>query len=56
MSNKVIAYTGRPVPVSGQYKPSGGSSEYTLSRGDTTPPNNQGVRQQFVLVDKTKHK
>lgn len=53
---KVVAYTGKPAPVSGQYRPSGGNTEYTLSRGDRTPPNRDGVRQQFVLVDKTKHK
>ncbi|HOX95962.1 MAG TPA: hypothetical protein PLI45_01145 [Candidatus Woesebacteria bacterium] len=56
MQKKVIAYTGKLAPVSGQYRPSGGTTEYTLSRGDKTPPNNQGKRQQFVLVDKTKHK
>ena len=53
---KVVAYTGKPAPVSGQYHPSGGNTEYTLSRGDKTPPNREGVRQQFVLVDRTKHK
>ena len=52
---KVIAYTGKPAPKSGQYIPSGGRTEYTLSKGDITPPNNQGVRQQFRLVDATKH-
>ena len=56
MPNKVIAHTGKVVQVSGQYRPSGGATEYTLSRGDRTPPNNEGKRQQFVLVDKTKHK
>lgn len=53
---KVIARTGRPAPVSGQYRPSGGVTEYTLSKGDITPPNNQGKRQSFTLVDKTKHR
>lgn len=56
MPKKVIARTGKPAPVSGQYKPSGGKTEYTLSAGDITPPNRHGVRQQFVLVDRTKHK
>lgn len=56
MPKKVVAYTGRPAPKSGQYKPSGGSSEYTLAKGDITPPNNQGVRQKFTLVDASKHK
>jgi len=56
MLKKVIAHTGKLAPVSGQYRPSGGTTEYTLSRGDRTPPNNEGVKQQFVLVDKTKHK
>lgn len=53
---KIIARTGMRVPVSGQYRPSGGRTEYTLSRGETTPPNRHGVRQSFVLVDRTKHK
>ena len=53
---KIVARTGRIVPVSGQYRPSGGSTEYTLSRGEKTPPNRHGVRQAFVLVDRTKHK
>jgi len=56
MAKKVIAYTGKIVPVSGQYRPSGGTTEYTLAEGERTPPNNEGKRQQFVLVDKTKHK
>jgi len=54
---QVIARTGRPAPVSGQYKPSGRRGvEITLSRGDITPPNRYGVRQTFKLVDRTKHK
>lgn len=56
MPNKVVAHTGKPAPVSGQYRPAGGSTEYTLSRGDITPPNRHGVRQYFTLVDRTKHK
>jgi hypothetical protein len=53
---KVIAYTGKLAPKSGQYKPSGGNTEYTFTRGETVPPNREGARQQFVLVDPTKHK
>jgi hypothetical protein len=53
---KIVAYTGKHTPVSGQYRPSGGNTEYTLTRGETVPPNREGARQQFVLVDKTKHK
>lgn len=53
---KVIAKTGQRAPESGQYKPSGGQNEITLSKGDRVPPNNFGVRQQFRLVDKTKNK
>ncbi len=53
---KVIAHTGKPAPKSGQYIPSGGRTEFTLTKGERTPPNNQGVRQQFRLVDATKHK
>ncbi|MBI2327171.1 hypothetical protein HYU92_02525 [Candidatus Curtissbacteria bacterium] len=52
----VTAYTGRPAPKSGQYKPSGASNEITLSKGDITPPNRFGVRQRFTLVDPTKTK
>ena len=55
MSKQVYAYTGKPAPVSGQYKPAGGNTEYTLSRGDITPPNNEGELQRFRLVDRTKH-
>jgi len=54
--SKIIARTGKPAPVSGQYRPSGGRKEITLSKGDTTPPNRFGVRQSFRLVDRTKHK
>lgn len=57
MAQKVIKVgTGEKVQVSGQYRPSGARTEITLSRGDRVPPNNQGVRQTFLLVDKTKHK
>jgi hypothetical protein len=56
MAKKVIAQTGHPAPVSGQYRLSGAKNEITLSKGDVTPPNNFGVRQRFVLVDKTKTK
>ena len=53
---KVIAKTGGKTPVSGQYRPSGSRKEITLSKGGRVPPNNQGTRQVFTLVDKTKHK
>lgn len=56
MSKQVIAYTGKPAPKSGQYRPSGATNEITLSKGDVTPPNRFGVRQKFVLVDQTKTK
>lgn len=52
---KVIAHTGHRAPVSGQYRPSGGRNEITLSKGDITPPNRWGSRQKFFLVDATKH-
>lgn len=55
MKSKVVARTGSPAPVSGQYRPSGGKTEFTFTKGERTPPNKEGVRQQFVLVDKTKH-
>lgn len=56
MDNKIIAHTGGYTPVSGQYRPSGGTNEITLSKGERVPPNNVGVRQSFTLVDTTKHK
>lgn len=56
MAKKVIVRTGGTVPVSGQYRPSGGRSEVTLVKGKTAPPNNAGVRPVFTMVDKTKHK
>jgi hypothetical protein len=56
MKTQVKAYTGKPAPVSGQYRPSGGTSEYTFTRGEKTPPNREGVRQNFKLVDASKHK
>jgi len=54
--DKIIARTGHPVPKSGQYRPVGGNSEYTFSEGIITPPNRDSKRQEFVLVDVTKHK
>jgi len=56
MAKKVIVRTGETVPISGQYHPSGGRDEVTLVKGKRVPPNNEGVRQSFTLVDKTKHK
>jgi len=56
MPKQVIAQTGKPAPVSGQYRPSGARNEITLSRGDVTPPNRFGARQKFFLVDRTKNK
>lgn len=50
-----VANTGHPAPKSGQYRPSGGKNEITLSKGDITPPNRWGSRQKFFLVDATKH-
>lgn len=56
MAKPIVAKTGHPAPDSGQFRPSGSRREITLSKGDITPPNRFGVRQQFTLVDKTKHK
>ena len=56
MPKKVVAFTGKPAPQSGQYRASGSRVEITLTKGKRTPPNNSGVRQKFILVDKTKHK
>lgn len=56
MKKPVIARTGEKTPESGQYRPSGGNTEITLSQGDRVPPNRFGVRQKFFLVDRTKHR
>ena len=55
MPNTIVR-TGGKAPTSGQYRPSGSEREITLVKGKTVPPNNDGVRQIFTLVDKTKHK
>jgi hypothetical protein len=54
MNSKTV-HTGQKVKFSGQYHPSGGNTEWTLIRGKRVPPNPEGVRQTFTLVDKTKH-
>lgn len=54
MKIDIIAKTGHRAPESGQYRPSGARREITLSKGDITPPNRFGIRQQFKLVDRTK--
>lgn len=56
MANKIVVKTGAKVPVSGQYRPSGGRTEATFTKGERVPPNNVGERQSWTLVDKTKHK
>lgn len=52
---KVIAYTGHPSPDSGQFRAVGSKVEYTLAKGDITPPNRFSTQQRFVLVDRSKH-
>lgn len=52
---KIIARTGHPAPDSGQFRAVGSRVEYTLAKGDITPPNRYSTRQQFVLVDRSKH-
>ena len=47
--------TEQTVPVSGQYRPTGGSNEYTFVKGNRVPPTPSGSTN-FRLVDKTKHK
>jgi hypothetical protein len=56
MVRSTVARTGKPAPLSGQYRPSGSKREITLSKGDITPPNKFGIRQKFTLVDETKRK
>lgn len=53
MSKKIK--TGQTVPVSGQYRPTGGKNEYTFVAGNRVPPTPKGGGT-FTLVDKTKHK
>lgn len=45
---------GQEVPVSGQYS-GGGRKEVTLVKGERVPPTAK-KGQQYILVDKTKHK
>ncbi len=47
--------TGQKVPVSGQYRPVGSTTEVTFVNGNKVPPTSLG-QTKFVLVDKTKHK
>lgn len=47
--------TGQNVPVSGQYKAPGSKTESTFVEGHKAPPT-RGPKQEWVLVDKTKHK
>lgn len=47
--------TGQTVSVSGQYKPVGGKTESTFVGGNRVPPTKTN-KQEWVLVDKTKHK
>ena len=54
--NKVTVRTGEKTPVSGQYRPSGGRTEATFTKGEKVPPNKVSDRQVWTLVDKTKHK
>jgi len=56
MTKKIVVRTGEKVPVSGQYRPSGGRAESTFTKGEKATPNNSGKRQIWFLVDKTKHK
>jgi len=56
MKSKISVRTGQKVPVSGQYRPSGGNTEATFVKGEPAIPNNFGSRQVWRLVDKTKHK
>lgn len=56
MRIKTTVGTGQKVKTSGQYRPSGGNTEATFTRGERVPPNKVGERQIWFLVDKTKHK
>lgn len=52
---KTVVHTGETVKISGEYHPSGGTSEFTFVKGKTVPPNPEGVRQTFTLVHKARH-
>jgi hypothetical protein len=56
MTKKIVVRTGEKVHISGQYRPSGGRTESTFTKGEPATPNNIGKRQVWFLVDKTKHK
>jgi hypothetical protein len=56
MKKKVVAKTGKKVPTSGLYRPSGGSSEVTFVEDKKVPPNKEGKKQEFTLETKTPHK
>lgn len=56
MNEQTVARTGEIVQESGQYKPSGGETEFTFVRGNKVPPNPFGKLQKFTMVDKTEHK
>lgn len=52
---KTTVKTGGTVPISGQYKPAGSSTEVTFVQGNRVPPTHNGATK-FTLVDQTKHK
>lgn len=56
MPKEISVHTGEKVPLSGQYRPSGGNTEATFTEGNRVPPNKEGARQIWFLVDETKHK
>lgn len=55
MPKKQTIRTGEVAETSGQYRPVGYRSEITLVKGKRVPPYD-GQAQQFINVDKTKHK
>jgi hypothetical protein len=55
-SKKVVVKTGEKSPCSGIFRPSGGTSEFVFDEGEKIPPNKEGKRQTFSLVQKAKHK
>ena len=56
MDKQIVVRTGKIVQDSGQYKPSGGKTEFTFVEGKKVPPNQFGKLQKFTMVDRTKHK
>ncbi|WP_173745414.1 hypothetical protein [Actinoplanes sp. TFC3] len=54
MAKSSATNPGKPAPASGQYRPTKGGSETTISKGRTLPPTPKGGS--WKLVDPSKNK